>query len=185
MYVLGSSKNILLLLLLLLHNFFFVTKQQKTSGMPWMTSWSPREDIWRCTMECNVPEKYVNLIQDIVLKLPNQVRELQNTKSAASRWVAPLHRYTVAQLHRCTVAPLPRCTVAPRICLKSIPVPETHGCTNRRGEEITTRILFDINQHIKGTYSDHQWFCNFHCSMLYCVRVYEIATCLPIAWLFS
>ena len=32
----------------------------------------PREDIWRCTRKCNVPEKYVKLIQDIVLGLSNE-----------------------------------------------------------------------------------------------------------------
>ena len=33
---------------------------------------SAREEIWRCTRKCNVPENYVKLIQDIVLRLSNQ-----------------------------------------------------------------------------------------------------------------
>ena len=30
----------------------------------------PREEIWRCMRERNVPEKYVKLIQDMLRKLP-------------------------------------------------------------------------------------------------------------------
>ena len=32
----------------------------------------PREEIRRCTRECNVPDKYVELIQDIELRIRNQ-----------------------------------------------------------------------------------------------------------------
>ena len=62
-------------------------------------------------MECNVPDKYVKLIQDIVLKLPNQDTRFAGGKS------------NIIQRG---------CGVAPWFCLESIPVPHTHGCTDRR-----------------------------------------------------
>ena len=62
-------------------------------------------------MECNVPEKYVKLVQDIVLRLSNQGARLAGGKS------------NIIQRG---------CGVVPRFCLEFIPVPHTRGCTNRR-----------------------------------------------------
>ena len=41
----------------------------------------PREEIRRCTRECNVPEKYVKLIQDIELTFRNQDAQVAGGES--------------------------------------------------------------------------------------------------------
>ena len=84
----------------------------------------PREDICRCMRERKVPEKYVKLIQDMY-------RGYQ-TKVQCSRRKRQL---------QCG------CVVAPRICLEPIPIPHTHGCTDRRGEERSTRIHDVCGRH--------------------------------------
>ena len=71
----------------------------------------PREEIWRCMRERNVPEKYVKLIQDMYRGCKTKVRSARRKR----------------QLQR-------GYGVAPMICLEPIPIPHTHGCTDRRGK---------------------------------------------------
>ena len=68
----------------------------------------PREEIWRCTRECNVglPEKYVKLMQDIEPRLCLQRR-------------CALCRRRKQHIQR-------GCEVASTICIEQIPVPHTH-----------------------------------------------------------
>ena len=80
--------------------------------------------------QCNVPEKYVKLIQDIVLRLSNQGARLAGGKS------------NIIQRG---------CGVAPRFCLESIPVPHT-----QTGEEITTRIRDVCGRHCRATLWRHR-----------------------------
>ena len=47
----------------------------------------PREEIWRCTRERNVPEKYVKLIHDMYIEAAKQRCEVQQAKAAASMWM--------------------------------------------------------------------------------------------------
>ena len=59
--------------------------------IPKQTIWY-RGEILRCTGECNVPEKYVKLIQDIVLRLQNQGARVARGESSIFNVDVGLHQ---------------------------------------------------------------------------------------------
>ena len=76
----------------------------------------PREEIWRCMRERNVPEKYVKLIQD-------------SAAGESDSFNVDVGLHQGSALSPC------------------IPIPHTHGCTDRRGEERSTRIHDVCGRH--------------------------------------
>ena len=84
--------------------------------------------MWRCMRERNVPETYVNLIQDMYTKNDR----LSNKGAQCSRRKRQLQR---------------GCGVTPMICIEPIPIPHTLGCTDKRGEESNTRIRDVCGRH--------------------------------------
>ena len=60
----------------------------------------PREEIRRCTRECNVPEKYVKLIQEIELRLRNQDAQVAGCESNRFNVDVRLHTHRTQRVLR-------------------------------------------------------------------------------------